>query len=674
MIINSKEYWNERFKGSWQENNGENQTEFFCNLAIKNLPKWLKKELNDNPNSLCDIGCATGECTNILKNTFTKLDMTGADFSDNAINIAKEKYGDFFINKGIDELPKDYDITFCSNALEHFENPDNKLQKILDKTKKHLILMVPFKEKTLIPEHKFSFNYNFFKIKNGDFIISFYKIIDSSIIKNNEWPGKQILIIMTNIKNINLEDIPISKNFSSKQYKKLKKECVEQKKELLIKENEIKEIEKILHEKQAHLNKIYNGKIWRIISVYFIFRDKFIILKKIKKNSHRLINKFFEIINSYKDKKELEIIIKNNNNKNKKIIALPTIDWETPLYQRPQHLAIELAKLGINYFYCTCNYKYDSVKGFEEKQPGLYVSNKWKILSKNVTDSWIFLLSTQQLTTISDLKKYKELGHKIIYDYVDEIDPDISGSQEMANFLFERHNYIKDSQIADLVLCVSNKLYNEMIKTYPKEKVLLSQNGVNYNHFQIDKKKENLPKDMETIVNQKKPIIGYYGALANWIDYKLINITAKNNPNWNFVFIGVDYDNSLCRLNQNLSNIYYLGPKSYQDLPKYGIWFDVAMIPFVEGEIAKATSPLKFYEYMAMNKPTVITKDLEDCKNYSKVFISQNTSDFSHKINEAIKNKDKKEYINSYTKIAKDNTWAKRALDINNWINSHSKN
>ena len=35
----------------------------------------------------------------------------------------------------------------------------------------------------------------------------------------------------------------------------------------------------------------------------------------------------------------------------------------------------------------------------------------------------------------------------------------------------------------------------------------------------------------------KKPIIGYYGALANWMDYDLVKYLAKNRPNfWQTLF------------------------------------------------------------------------------------------------------------------------------------------
>lgn len=350
------------------------------------------------------------------------------------------------------------------------------------------------------------------------------------------------------------------------------------------------------------------------------------------------------------------------------IFALPTIDWNTPLYQRPQHLALALSKSNIPFIYSTCNLKYDQVNGFENLSNKLVITDKW-FLCLNSLNCLILLLSTQQLVTVSDVKKIIVKGGKIIYDYVDEIHQDISGSQKMEDFLIERHSYIKESGCASLVLCVSKKLYDEMLEYYPKEKVLLVPNGVEYDHFQAKRNLKTVPDDLKKIVAKKKTIIGYYGAMANWLDYELINTAAKKHPEWQFVFIGVDYNGGLKKLDISLNNIHFLGQKDYQDLPQYGIWFDIALIPFAKGEIAKSTSPLKMYEYMAMHKPIVATEDLVECYGYKGVYISKNNNnDFEFSIKKAINSSKNMKIINFLDKQAKQNTWEIRATKIINFL------
>ena len=172
------------------------------------------------------------------------------------------------------------------------------------------------------------------------------------------------------------------------------------------------------------------------------------------------------------------------------------------------------------------------------------------------------------------------------------------------------------------------------------------------------------PSDLAEGMENKKPVVGYYGALAPWLDYELISKTAINNPDYNFVLIGVNYQNALKKLDQSLKNIYYLGPKKYADLPKYSSKFDCAIIPFGLGEIAKGTSPVKLFEYMAMGLPTVVTKDLKECEGYDHVYLAKNEKDFGDKLRLAIRESKKSDVKEKLRTYAEDNTWMKRAEDI----------
>lgn len=342
-------------------------------------------------------------------------------------------------------------------------------------------------------------------------------------------------------------------------------------------------------------------------------------------------------------------------------VFLPTIDWKTPLYQRPQHLAMNISK-RMNIVYGTHNYSKDAVWGIKKISKKIIITNLWRDVLRIKPQSSVLLLSTQQLISVKELKEIIRNGGRIVYDYVDEIHHEISGSKKMENFLFQRHEYIKKSQCAHLVLCVSKKLYDEMLEFYPKEKVLLVPNGVDYDHFQIAKNYKKIPADIQKIVATNQPIIGYYGAMAQWLDYDIINTTAKRHPDWQFIFIGVNYNGGLQKLDQSLPNIHFLGQKDYQDLPLYGVWFDIALIPFARGEIAKSTSPLKMYEYMAMRKPIVATQDLLECYGYKGVFIAKNSpEDFAKNISEALKAAHDTKTTAALDQAARKNTWAQRA-------------
>ena len=83
-------------------------------------------------------------------------------------------------------------------------------------------------------------------------------------------------------------------------------------------------------------------------------------------------------------------------------------------------------------------------------------------------------------------------------------------------------------------------------------------------------------------------------------------------------YLGVDYNGAAIDLEKK-KNVHNLGAKNYESLPKYANSFSCAMIPFKRGEIAKATSPVKLFAYMAAGLPTVCTRDLQECKGYEFV-------------------------------------------------------
>lgn len=91
-IVNSQSYWDNRFSsGSWDQWDGEIQSEFFARIAVSAMPNWLVKKMMQNDWTLIDYGCAEGAGTSFLAKKFPSLSITGMDFSENAITIAKEK-------------------------------------------------------------------------------------------------------------------------------------------------------------------------------------------------------------------------------------------------------------------------------------------------------------------------------------------------------------------------------------------------------------------------------------------------------------------------------------------------------------------------------------------------------------------------------------------------------
>lgn len=212
-IINTREYWNKRFDTDWNEYGGNQQTEFFAKIACDMFPEWFVRDIKLNQYTLCDIGCALGDGVDILSK-FLGIRASGMDFSEEAINKAKERYPQYeFYTDDVINLSevKIYDIIYCSNVLEHFPNPwdiANNLSKI---SSHYIVLLFPFREKLNISEHVYNFDTNLIPLEINKFKLIHVNTVNGEEIENSFYPDQQIFLIYSNIetdiKLANLKDI-----------------------------------------------------------------------------------------------------------------------------------------------------------------------------------------------------------------------------------------------------------------------------------------------------------------------------------------------------------------------------------------------------------------------------------------------------------------------------------
>lgn len=119
---------------------------------------------------------------------------------------------------------------------------------------------------------------------------------------------------------------------------------------------------------------------------------------------------------------------------------------------------------------------------------------------------------------------------------------------------------------------------------------------------------------IETAVDLKsipRPIAGFVGNITAYkLDFDLVRAAAEQNPDCSFVFIGPigrgDPSTDIHTLTA-LKNIHFLGPRSYEELPRYVKAFDVCLIPFRLNDSTRGTLPMKFFEYLAAGKPVIAT-------------------------------------------------------------------
>lgn len=333
------------------------------------------------------------------------------------------------------------------------------------------------------------------------------------------------------------------------------------------------------------------------------------------------------------------------------------IDWDVPLYQRPQHIACAFGRLGYLVIYKTLNFSNDNVNGFREVAPNVWLTNSRKV--NDITGVVRSFYSTAYSLPPEIINKL-DPSSVVIYEYIDHIDPAISGDDENIRRLMALKDFAFSGG-ASAVVASAKKLEEEAIAAVGPEKVILAQNGVDTLHYRDPRHLDTqLPEPLLAFRKKYSNVVGYFGALAPWLWYDVVNELVASRPDLGFVFIGPDYYGGAQQL-LKAENVLYLGAVDYQILPAYARQFDVCFIPFAPIEIARTTSPLKLFEYFALEKPVVVSSEMRECVVYDEVFHADSVAGFSSNIDKALAIKDNPEFKQRMATLADNNGWETRA-------------
>lgn len=150
---------------------------------------------------------------------------------------------------------------------------------------------------------------------------------------------------------------------------------------------------------------------------------------------------------------------------------------------------------------------------------------------------------------------------------------------------------------ADLVLGVSQALVSRLGRNSPCSYL---PHGVDVGHFASTQDAGAPPAELAGLKGRK---IGFFGLIYEKLDFELLASVANSHPDATLVMIGrVDYCPEAFR---KLPNVKLVGPQPYEDLPRWLSGLDVLLLPYVDDEMIRQSSPLKLRECLASGKPTV---------------------------------------------------------------------
>ena len=295
------------------------------------------------------------------------------------------------------------------------------------------------------------------------------------------------------------------------------------------------------------------------------------------------------------------------------VLVCPVIDWHFR-FQRPQHLALQLAKRGRRVFYLSSTFDVADAPGFKilespapnvflvklcfaGEQPQIYQDllrgRELQMLTASV-GRLIDDAGLANLVAVVDLPFWRPLAEAIpgcfmVYDCMDYHGGFSTNSPQMVE---EEARLI---EVADLVVTTSATLSEIVGRSSPN---VLIRNAGEVDYFKT-------APDRRAYLSER-PVAGYLGAIADWFDIELIASAARQYPEWDFVLVGAKTLSGTSQA-ERLENIKWIGEVPYAEAAAWVHSFDVALIPFKLTELTLCTNPVKVYEYLAAGKPVVAT-------------------------------------------------------------------
>ena len=331
------------------------------------------------------------------------------------------------------------------------------------------------------------------------------------------------------------------------------------------------------------------------------------------------------------------------------VIFLLTIEWYIHLFQRPQQLAQAFARLGYTVIYDNSN---QSRPGFEEIEPRLFLYNGPQEVLHDLPDPLVWAITYNW----ERASRYPE-GTRTVYDWIDELD------------VFDGYDLNKLKRLHSLgladagtITASARSLLGRANEQRPD--ALYLPNAVEFEHFANWRVSSPAHPILERFLREGRPIAGYYGAIARWLDYDLLTQVAAEREDWSFLLIGPPYDQSTKdRPLFTLPNVEWITAQPYQDLPRWLQSFDVAMIPFVVNEITESTSPLKLFEYFAGGKP-VVCSQMPEVVAFPEVRSYCDAAGMSKALDLALADSRNPEIRNSLRQRGEQNSWLARARTV----------
>lgn len=304
------------------------------------------------------------------------------------------------------------------------------------------------------------------------------------------------------------------------------------------------------------------------------------------------------------------------------ILLFSIIEW-TSLTQRPHHFAEGLAGRGHRVFWVDIRLRPpDGVHGgnlVRELKAGIYHLElpalqdqvyrlEWRPETlEAMVSCFAHLRAVHGISSAWQLVNFprweplvtllrRRFGWPVVYDCLDD--------QQAFAELYGHHLGESEKILleASSKVFVSGRVLRDAIAPTRPDAILIP-NGVDFELFhraQAAGLLDDLPR----------PIIGFFGAFADWLDLDWMEAAAVRFPGWSFVYIGREGFAAPTARERwkglgHRENVHIFPQAAPEKLVQYLAPMDVCTMPFRDIPVARSMNAVKIYEYLAAGKPVV---------------------------------------------------------------------
>ena len=141
---------------------------------------------------------------------------------------------------------------------------------------------------------------------------------------------------------------------------------------------------------------------------------------------------------------------------------------------------------------------------------------------KSIKNRYLMVYSTDTVPR-RRIEGYLALGFKVIYEYVDDINPELIAPGKIGEILKRHDALLRDKRV--LAVATADRLYENVQALGGRARAVQISNGAECVKFNP----ESTTGDKQYLdwLDAEKIHVGYYGALAGWVDYELLGRLAQ---------------------------------------------------------------------------------------------------------------------------------------------------